>query len=100
MNKARPVVAALAIVLAGCAAAPRAGAFPALCDTRCLAPCIGPQGDTGVRWESAPDDPAGFDALGETVIPVLAEKLRRCELHRQACEQCLRRLDKQSVIAL
>ena len=93
-------VVAGALMLSGCAAAPSAGPVPALCDARCLAPCVGKHGDTGVRWEATADDPAAFDALGESVIPALAEKLRGCELHRQACEQCLRRLDKRGVIGL
>lgn len=92
--------AALVIALAGCGTAPRAGALPALCDAQCLAPCLGAQGDTGIRWESAPDDPTAFDALGELVIPALTEQLRRCELRRGACEQCLRRLNDSGVIAL
>lgn len=89
-----------ALMLPGCAAAPSAGPVPALCDARCLAPCVGRQGDTGVRWEAKANDPAAFDALGETVIPALAEKLRGCELRREACEQCLRRLEKRGVIGL
>lgn len=91
---------ALVIALAGCSTAPSAGPTPALCDASCVAPCVGEHGDTGVRWQAQPDDPAAFDALGEAVIPALTEKLRRCELHRRACEQCLRRLDERGVIAL
>lgn len=89
-----------ALMLSGCAAAPSAGPVPALCDARCLAPCVGRQGDTGVRWKAKADDPAAFDDLGETVIPALAEKLRGCELRRHACEQCLRRLERRGVIGL
>lgn len=93
-------VVAGVLVFPGCAASPRVGPIPALCDGRCLAPCVDKHGDTGVRWEATADDPAAFDALGETVIPGLAEKLRGCELRRQACEQCLRRLEKRGVIEL
>lgn len=100
MNVQCAVAVALLGALAGCAAGPRAGAIPALCGARCFAPCVGERGDTGVRWASAADDPAAFDALGESVIPVLAEKLRDCELRRRACDQCLRRLRQRGVIEL
>lgn len=100
MNVQPVVVVALLVVLAGCASGPPAGAIPALCDARCFAPCVGERGDTGVRWASAADDPAAFDALGESVIPALAEKLRDCELRRRACDQCLRRLRQRGVIEI
>lgn len=100
MNRPRFALATLVIALAGCSTAPRAGAIPALCDARCFIPCVDGRGDTGVRWESAADDPAAFDALGESVIPALSDKLRGCELHRQACNQCLRRLHNAGVVDL
>lgn len=100
MNVQRAAAAALLGALAGCVSGPRAGAIPALCDARCFASCVGEHGDTGVRWEAAADDPAAFDALGASVIPALAEKLRDCELRRRACDQCLRRLHQRGVIGL
>lgn len=100
MNRNGIAWGALVIALTGCSTAPSAGTPPALCDARCIVPCVGEHGDTGVRWQAQPDDPAAFDALGEAVIPALTEKLRRCELHRRACEQCLRRLDAERVITL
>lgn len=100
MNQIGIAWAALLIVLNGCSITPSAGTHPALCDARCVIPCVGEHGDTGIRWQAKPDDRAAFDALGEAVIPALSEKLRRCELHRRACEQCLRRLDERGVIAL
>lgn len=73
---------------------------PALCSPICMTPCTGADGDTGVRWSAAADDPAAFDGLAGDVVPALADRLRVCEVRRQACEQCLRRLDKARVIKL
>ena len=73
---------------------------PALCSPICMTPCTTADGDTGVRWSAAADDPAAFDGLAGDVVPALADRLRVCEVRRQACEQCLRRLDKARVIKL
>lgn len=72
---------------------------PAQCNAVCFAPCAA-DGDTGVRWEADPNNPAAWDALGGEVVPALADKLRVCEVRRQACEQCLQRLEAAKVIKL
>lgn len=92
-------VALAALLLTSCGSGVR-GRVPAGCDAMCFAPCVGADGDTGVRWEADPADPGAFDALGGDVTPALAGKLRTCELRRRACAECLQRLDKHGVIAL
>lgn len=70
----------------------------AQCDAICYAPCLAPNGDTGVRWEGDPAMATTLDAIGEEVVPTLASKLRVCEASRKACVQCLDRLEKNGVI--
>lgn len=73
---------------------------PALaqCDAKCYSPCVGEDGDTGIRWDGAPTSPEAFNRLTEAVIPDLADKLRSCEVSRKACDQCLQRLEAEGVI--
>lgn len=71
---------------------------PAQCEASCFVPCVDAAGDTGVRWEADPADPAAWDALGEDVTDRLATKLRTCDTRRQACVQCLERLEHAEVI--
>lgn len=73
---------------------------PAQCNQICFLPCVAENGDSGVRWEADPYNPAAWDDLGGEVVPALADKLRVCEVRRQGCEQCLKRLDKAKVIEL
>lgn len=61
--------------------------------------CTTDDGDTGVRWEGDPNQADTIDALGEAVIPALADKLRACEIRRKALQQCLQRLEAQQVIS-
>lgn len=68
------------------------------CDSICFMPCVGEDGDTGVRWEGDPQDARTFDALGGEVVPALGEKLRTCEVRRKACATCLQRLEREGVI--
>lgn len=68
------------------------------CDAMCFVPCVAENGDTGVRWDGTPTDPAMFDALATEVTLPLADKLRTCELRRRACVQCLQRLQREDVI--
>lgn len=99
MNRmAAIVVSALLLASTGCASLTRP--VPALCNAMCFEPCTSAGGDTGVRWEAAPEDPAAWDDLGGNVAPALADKLRVCEVRRQSCQQCLLRLDKAGAIKL
>lgn len=94
----RIVILLAALVLAGCNSAANLP-VPAQCNPLCFQPCtVGT--DTGVRWEANPADPAAWDALAGDVVPELADKLLACETHRQACGQCLQRLDKARVIKI
>jgi hypothetical protein len=92
----------LAVLVAGCA--PTRGTFvrpapiAAGCHPACYQPCIGEDGDTGIRWDGSPTDPAAFDRLTEEVLPALVEKLRTCEQRRKSCDVCLTRLDDAGVI--
>ena len=59
---------------------------------------------TALAWGEGPvdrlaaADPAAWDALGEDVIDRLTTKLRTCDTRRQACVQCLERLERAEVI--
>jgi len=61
--------------------------------------CFMPVVDT-VRWEGDPNDARTWDALAGEVVPSLRTEVSTAELHRLACEQALRRLDKAKVIDL
>lgn len=63
----------------------------------CYAACTPSLLDTGVRWEAEPEDPAAFDELGETVVPLLGGKLLACEARRQACVDFLQALKRRGV---
>lgn len=95
----RTVVVLAALLLAGCSTQP-VRPVPAQCNPLCLLPCTGANGDTGVRWEAEPTDPDAWDVLAGEVIPSLVERERVCEVRRNACAQCLQRLDKAGVIKL
>lgn len=99
----RALIAGLFIVLVAtgmsCTRNVRTDPVPAACNAICFSPCT-VDGDTGVRWEADPNDPAALDALGQTVVPALAARLRTCDTRREACAQCLRRLDDANVITL
>lgn len=73
---------------------------PAQCDAQCFRPCVGEGEDTGVRVVGDPAAPSTWDEIGGDVSQQLASRLRQCDVRRQACEQCLRRLDKHRVIQL
>lgn len=94
------VIVVSALLLASTACTRLTRPMPALCNAMCFAPCTSTTGDTGVRWEAAPEDPAAWDDLGGNVAPALADKLRVCEVRRQSCQQCLQRLDKAGAIKL
>ena len=94
------VVAALAsLLLTGATCSHSTKPVPAQCNAVCFTPCV-VDGDTGVQWDADPANPSAWDDLGGRVVPELADKLRVCEVRRQACDQCLRRLDKVRVIEL
>lgn len=94
----RIVILLAALVLAGCNSAATLP-VPAQCNPLCFHPCtVGT--DTGVRWEVDPDAAAAWDTLAGEVVPELADRLLVCEMHRQACGQCLQRLDKARIIEI
>lgn len=68
------------------------------CNPICYVSCVGEKGDTGIQWVGDYADPKLWDALPENVIEPLVTKLRLCEKNRQACTQCLDRLEQQKVI--
>ena len=68
------------------------------CETMCYTPCIKEDGDTGVRWIADFTRPDAWETLGDDVVAALSGKLRTCELHRKACEQCLQNLKEEGVI--
>lgn len=92
----RATAALLVLALAGCATppAPRAP-VEANCSALCRVPC-----DTSVpRWTPAdPEAPEAWDTYPEQVTFPVVARLRACEVHRQACVQCLDRLTKAGVL--
>jgi hypothetical protein len=96
-------IALCAVFLVGCHGGSGSRETPppvqAQCEeTQCRNPCVSEDGDTGIRWDGSPTDPAAFDALVDDVVEPLVEKLRQCEVRRKACEQCLDRLREAGVI--
>lgn len=90
------LVLPLCLLLAGCGSLlVRRPAVPAQVDPLCFQPV-----KDNVRWTGNPDDPAAWDALAGDVVPTLRSKIGEAEVHRKACEQALRRLDKAKVIDL
>ena len=82
-----------------CSSVPtKPGAVDPECSLDGFVHCTTDDGDTGVRWEGDPNQPATIDALGEVVIPALSDRLRACEIRRKALDQCLKRLEDQGVI--
>lgn len=73
---------------------------PAQCDAQCFRPCVGEREDTGVRVLGDPAAASTWDEIGGDVNQQLANRLRQCDVRRQACQQCLQRLDKENVIQL
>ncbi len=76
----------------------RTPAVEAKCDALCYTPCVGKDGDTGVRWEGDPNRSDTIDALDNSVVIQLAKKLRSCDINRKACVKCLDSLEQQKVI--
>lgn len=72
--------------------------FPAQCDARCFAECD----DAVPAWTPPdPDAPDAFDYIPEQVVAPLQAKVRTCDdVHRNACVQCLKRLEAVNVIKL
>lgn len=90
----RTLAVALLLVLTGCPLV-RPQPVPAGIDALCFEPV-----KDDVRWEGDPNDPATWDNLGGEVVPALREKHAQSEVHREACVQGLKRLDKAKVIDL
>lgn len=95
--------AVCALLLVGCGKGSGTTQIPppvaAQCeDALCYAPCVTPEGDTGIRWDGSPVSPEAWDALADQVAIPLADRLRQCETRRKACAQCLDRLKAAGVI--
>lgn len=76
---------------------PPAGDAPAMC----YQPCTPSTGDTGVRWEGDPNDPAAWDGLADPevgVVGLLRGKLLTCEAKRQACAGFIDDLHQRGVL--
>lgn len=68
---------------------------PAQCDSMCYAPCD----TTRPAWTPADaSKPAAWDDIAPQVVAPLGHQLDLCELHRQACTQCLQRLKDAGVL--
>lgn len=72
--------------------------IPSQCNAICYTPCVGEDGDTGIKWVGSYTDPAMWDKLNKDVLFPLVQKLRVCDTRRDACVQCLNRLEEQKVI--
>lgn len=92
------IVIIMALGLSACQSMPVQPA--AQCNPICFQRCVAEDGDTGVRVQSDGNDAEAWDEIGEEVVLSLTTKLRTCEIHRQACDQCLQRLEQKKVIVL
>ena len=68
------------------------------CPDACATPCVAENGDTGIRWEADPDSPEAWDDLAGSVLDLLVQKLRTCEVNRSTCNKCIQNLKDQGVI--
>lgn len=91
----RALLAMTCLLLAGCGTLGHKQSVPAQIDASCFDSV-----KDDVRWECDANDPACWDVLAGEVVPRLREKIGQSETHRLACEQGLRRLDKNGVIDL
>jgi hypothetical protein len=73
-----------------------ARAVPAQCDASCFQKC---QLQKRVAWQCDPNSPACWDLLYPQVVDPLVRALDLCDdQNRQACVDCLLRLEKARVI--
>ncbi|MGH8081883.1 MAG: hypothetical protein ACREP7_15015 [Lysobacter sp.] len=94
--RALAIVACL--VLAACTTGQHRGPIAAQCNPVCFDRCVDEQQDTGIRWDADPQDASAFDALAGEVVPALTGKLRTCDVRREACAQCIERLERRGLI--
>lgn len=97
----RAPIAAVALALAGCSAAPTvpvrvtAEPVPAQCAMQCTTGCLPADPP---QWTGDPADPATWDRLQADVIDPLQVTAETCDAARHACVQCLRRLERVGLI--
>lgn len=98
----RSIVATLAALLvlalaAGCGRTPVVEdppePVPENCDISCRTPCS----TDAIRYRPDPDTDRALDELVDQVVVPLRVSLDVCDLHRQACVQCLDRLKRAGV---
>lgn len=97
------MVTLLVVVLSGCGLIPqryKSEPVPAQCDAMCYVPCIGKDGDTGIRVEGSPYNAQTWDEIGELLSGPVREKIEQCDVRRESCVKCLQRLNKEKVITL
>jgi len=85
------ILLAVITLLPACRDDVRPTAVPENCDALCRTPCnlIVP-----IWTPQDPDSPDAWDSYPEQVTSPVVGQLNQCELHRQACVQCLDRLKK------
>ncbi len=66
-------------------------AIPANCEAKCYEPCTIP---ADLKYVPVPESKRAFDDLAEQVVAPLKLEFDQCDTHRQACVQCLNRLEK------
>jgi hypothetical protein len=88
---------AISLGLAACQTAPivperfTAPPVPSQCNALCTASCVD---DPWPQWTcDNPLDPVCWDVKDEQVTVPLRQRVETCDAHRQACVQCLGRLD-------
>lgn len=114
----RPLAAALLVLTtAGFTACQRKPVIPqpptappsAQCDATCFTPCTAADirlhlpprpGAATAHGHPLADTDAAFDELHEQVVLPLRARIDTCDEYRQACAQCLIRLDRARVIRL
>ncbi len=95
--KRAALLAGLILLLCACAGAPtvpQREAAPAVnsqCDAECTTSCLPKDWP---QWTGDPLEPSTWDALPEQVIEPLRTLVETCDKHREACVQCLSRIDQ------
>ena len=95
----KPLILLLLTLLTACGSVPAKAPPPVFtCPDACETPCVGADGDTGLRWEGNPEDAAAWDELGGSVLDQLIQKLRTCEVNRKTCAKCIQNAKDQGII--
>lgn len=69
--------------------------IPANCNAMCFVEC-----KSQAKWEGDPESAEAWDSLAGDTLPASRDETRTCEVRRNACEQCFKRLEDAGVLTL